>query len=110
MPSHILGRENTVAGRKFQDRGPLPKSPPDISAMIHVEPKDDKMRKLIRHPVAGGFREEGGADWPEDAFTMRRLRDGDVVRAEPPSKEAPVRRPRPPRSQSTESKPAEENS
>ena len=45
--------------------------------------KDDAMRKLIKHPVVGAFHEEGPMDWPDDQFTTRRLRDGDVTLAEP---------------------------
>ena len=50
---------------------------------MKVLPKDDAMRKLIKHPTAGGFHEEGPAEWPDDQFTTRRLRDGDVTLAEP---------------------------
>ena len=47
---------------------------------------NDKMRRLLRHPHAGGFRAEGGADWPNDRFTKRRLADGSIKREErPPS-------------------------
>jgi hypothetical protein len=45
-----------------------------------VVPRDDDMRRLLKHPKAGGFRPEGGgAEWPDDSFTFRRLRDGDVL-------------------------------
>ena len=46
---------------------------------VRVVPKDDEMRRLLKHPVAGAFREEGGMEWPDDDFTFRRLRDGDVT-------------------------------
>jgi len=46
--------------------------------LIRVWPKDAKVRKVLRHPSAGGFRADGPAQWPPDAFTMRRIRDGDV--------------------------------
>ena len=45
---------------------------------IRVVPSNDKMRRLLRHPHAGGFRAEGGADWPNDRFTKRRLADGSI--------------------------------
>jgi hypothetical protein len=50
--------------------------------MVKVMPTSDNIRKLVRHPSAGPFRETGPANWPEDAFTFRRLRDGDVVKVE----------------------------
>ena len=49
---------------------------------IRVVPANDKMRRLLRHPHAGGFRAEGGADWPNDRFTKRRLADGSIKREE----------------------------
>jgi len=51
--------------------------------MPKVLPKDDAMRKLLKHPIGGAFPEEGPANWPDDQFTTRRLRDGDVTLAEP---------------------------
>jgi hypothetical protein len=45
---------------------------------IRVVPRDDDMRRLLKHPRAGGFRSEGSLEWPDDTFTQRRLRDGSV--------------------------------
>jgi hypothetical protein len=45
---------------------------------LRVEPKDDLMRSILRHPTAGFFRGVGAAEWPDDVFTQRRLRDGDI--------------------------------
>lgn len=46
---------------------------------VRVLPRDDAMRKLLKHPASGGFRPEGSIEWPLDQFTKRRLRDGDVT-------------------------------
>ena len=46
---------------------------------VKVTPKDDTMRRLLQHPKAGGFRADGTAEWPDDRFTQRRIRDGDVT-------------------------------
>ena len=45
---------------------------------LRVEPKNDLMREILRHPSAGFFRGAGAAEWPDDQFTQRRLRDGDI--------------------------------
>jgi hypothetical protein len=45
---------------------------------LRVEPKNDEMRLILRHPTAGFFRGVGAAEWPDDKFTQRRLRDGDI--------------------------------
>jgi len=45
---------------------------------LRVEPANDDMRRLLKHPRAGGFRAEGSLEWPDDVFTQRRLRDGDI--------------------------------
>jgi hypothetical protein len=49
---------------------------------LRVEPANDDMRRLLKHPRAGGFRSEGSIEWPDDMFTRRRLRDGSVKLAE----------------------------
>ena len=46
---------------------------------MKVVPKNDTIRKLMKHPVAGSFRSEGSSDWPDDSFTHRRIADGDVT-------------------------------
>jgi hypothetical protein len=48
---------------------------------LRVEPATDTMRAILRHPSAGGFRGAGAAEWPDDPFTQRRLRDGDITLA-----------------------------
>lgn len=62
-----------------------------------VWPKNDELRKLLKHPSGVRFRPEGPADWPADVFTHRRISDGDVtvepeferkVEAPPPETEA----------------------
>jgi hypothetical protein len=45
---------------------------------LRVEPANDTMRRLLKHPHGGGFRSSGSIEWPDDTFTRRRLRDGDI--------------------------------
>jgi hypothetical protein len=51
---------------------------------VRVVPADgegftaDDMRRLLKHPSAGGFRSSGDIEWPNDTFTKRRLREGSV--------------------------------
>ena len=47
--------------------------------MVKIIPKNDDIRKLLKHPVAGAMRAEGSSDWPDDSFTARRVADGDVT-------------------------------
>lgn len=54
---------------------------------IRVTPKNDDMRRLLKHPRAGAFRSEGSMEWPDDSFTHRRLRDGDIKREEKKTEE-----------------------
>jgi hypothetical protein len=46
---------------------------------VKVTPKDDTIRRVLKHPRGGGFPKEGPATWPDDRFTFRRLRDGDIT-------------------------------
>jgi hypothetical protein len=48
---------------------------PDI---VRVEPKNDLMRDILRDSHGRHFRGVGAAEWPNDTFTRRRLRDGDI--------------------------------
>jgi len=57
---------------------------------MKVWPKNDDMRKVLRHGVVG-FPEEGPADWPDDTFTYRRIQDGDVTVEEPKKQEEKVK-------------------
>lgn len=51
---------------------------------MQVWPKNDSMRKLLKHPHGKvGFHETGSAEWPDDSFTYRRIQDGDVVLKDP---------------------------
>jgi len=51
---------------------------------IRVEPRDEDMRRVLKHQPSGiGFRSIGSVEWPDDSFTRRRLRDGSVKLAEP---------------------------
>ena len=46
---------------------------------MRVRALKDHVQRLVRHPRAGGFPSTGGdVEWPNDAFTRRRIRDGDV--------------------------------
>ena len=45
---------------------------------VRVEPRDEDIRRVLKHPSGVRFRSEGSVEWPDDKFTWRRLRDGDV--------------------------------
>jgi hypothetical protein len=47
---------------------------------VRVSPANDDMRRLLKHPRAGGFPKSGGAVWPDDRFTQRRIADGNITR------------------------------
>ena len=50
---------------------------------VRVVPRDDDMRRLLKHMPSGiGFRSEGSVEWPDDVFTQRRLKEGSVRLAE----------------------------
>jgi hypothetical protein len=49
---------------------------------MKVLPKNDDIRRVLFHPNAGKFRAEGPAEWPDDSFTNRRIKDGDITKEE----------------------------
>ena len=49
-------------------------------ASVRVTPRDDDMRRVLKHPNGMAFRDDGGSvEWPLDRFTRRRIRDGSVT-------------------------------
>lgn len=52
---------------------------------MKIWPRDDTIRKTLKHPTGGGFREgmSTPAEWPRDQFTTRRIQDGSVVLQQP---------------------------
>ena len=51
---------------------------------VRVKPANEANRVNIRHPSGLKFRAgvDDSVEWPNDAFTKRRIADGSVVRAE----------------------------
>lgn len=45
---------------------------------LRVEPKNEDIRRILKHPSGIRFRSEGSVEWPDDIYTRRRLRDGDI--------------------------------
>jgi hypothetical protein len=61
---------------------------------VRVEPASVNLRRLLKHPRAGGFRSEGSVEWPSDTFTFRRLKEGSVrLVEEKPAEEKPADKP-----------------
>lgn len=53
--------------------------------MVKVLPKNETLRKILKHPGNNiPFPETGPLEWPDDAFTTRRIEDGDVTVYEDP--------------------------
>jgi hypothetical protein len=49
---------------------------------MKVRAKNDDIRKVLKHPTGGAFREDGTAEWPDDSFTYRQITDGAVTAEE----------------------------
>jgi hypothetical protein len=48
--------------------------------VVRVVPKNAELRKYLKHGVTKvGFLAEGSAEWPNDSFTRKRIKDGDVT-------------------------------
>jgi hypothetical protein len=59
---------------------------------VRVKPSNEANRVNIRHPSGIAFRAttDDSVEWPNDAFTKRRIRDGSVLKAEARAVVAPV--------------------
>jgi hypothetical protein len=60
---------------------PNPRQQPRPAPVLRVRPLNDRARTFVRHyPTGIGFTDEvNGTPWPDDAFTHRRIRDGDIA-------------------------------
>jgi hypothetical protein len=76
-------RFSKAALRGLRTRERITKMQVAASPGIRVVPANDDGRRLLKHPRSGGFPAEGGAEWPDDRFTKRRLADGSVTREAP---------------------------
>jgi hypothetical protein len=45
---------------------------------VRVEPTNEALRHVLRHPNGMAFRPQGSVEWPLDRWTQRRLRDGSI--------------------------------
>jgi hypothetical protein len=47
---------------------------------VRVLPRDEIIRKTIAHPSGNlKFPKSGSVEWPNDSFTKKRIREGDVT-------------------------------
>ena len=55
--------------------------------VVRVVPANDTLRKYLTHPTRGKMNAEGSTEWPNDQFTRRRIKEGDVTveEAAPPA-------------------------
>jgi hypothetical protein len=65
---------------------------------MKVKAKNETIAKFIRHPSGGSFQSDGTANWPNDQFTKRRIRDGDITVVEAHEEQQSVRQHQPRRS------------
>ena len=57
---------------------------------VRVEPTNEALRHVLRHPNGMAFRPQGTVEWPWDRFTQRRLRDGSIRVVEQADARKPV--------------------
>jgi len=68
-------RQKFIAERKELMARLMPKR-----RAVRVNPKDDDMRRTLKHPSGHiGFPTSGSVEWPLDRWTRRRIADGDVT-------------------------------
>jgi hypothetical protein len=67
-----------LAARMAKAKAKLARRQAQRPAGIRVEPRDDDMRRVMKHPRAGAFRSSGSREWPNDRFTQKRIADGSV--------------------------------
>ena len=88
----LAERKKRIAARREMLAARMPKR-----QRVRVNPADDDVRKLMKHPSGIRFPKSGSAEWPFDRFTRRRIDDGSVklVDGEQRAKQQPPRSPSP---------------
>jgi len=72
---NVTMRTNALTGRERPQETDFDEG----RKVVRVVPKNADIRKYLKHPATRvGFLAEGAAEWPNDVFTKRRIRDGDV--------------------------------
>ncbi|MBO4221956.1 hypothetical protein [Bradyrhizobium neotropicale] len=57
-------------------------------------PRDNDIRRVLKHPNGTRFRKDGSVEWPNDSFTKRRLAEGVITLEETPRDRDKHHRPR----------------
>jgi hypothetical protein len=57
---------------------------------MKVKARDELIAKAIKHPSGIKFSADGTAHWPDDSFTRRRIRDGDITVVEEDQPRRPI--------------------
>jgi hypothetical protein len=58
---------------------------------VRVAPANDNMRRVLKHPTGARFPATGSAEWPDDRFTRRRIREGSIVVVAAPKPSPPLK-------------------
>lgn len=84
----VVMKRNAVTGRER----PQEKDFNEARKVVRVLPRTDEIRKYLKHPgTRVGFLAEGSSEWPNDQFTRRRIRDGDIsIERKEPEQTAPA--------------------
>jgi hypothetical protein len=87
----IMDKELSLRGKATRERLERIKAARPPSALgVRVVPASDDLRRVLKHPRGVGFPSQGSAEWPNDTFTKRRLKEGVVTLEESGEKKRPV--------------------
>jgi hypothetical protein len=76
----MVDKELSLRGKAARERLERIKAARPPSALgVRVVPATDVLRKVLKHPRGARFPSEGSAEWPNDTFTKRRLKEGAVT-------------------------------
>jgi hypothetical protein len=70
-------RQERIKARKELLARITPRYPP-----VRVNPRDEDLRRVLKHPSGIAFPATGSVEWPNDRFTRKRIADGSVTVAE----------------------------
>ena len=70
---------DVVMKRDAQGRARLQDRDFNRAEVVRVVPKNDELRKYLKHSSGRKLNAEGSTEWPNDQFTRRRIKEGDVT-------------------------------
>ena len=88
----VKSEEKDLRTRQVEERRKRMVKLKPRAPVVRVVPASDELRRALKHPRGMGFPPDGSAEWPDDRFTRRRIKEGAVTVERPQEEQEQDRR------------------